>query len=44
MANIELSQEYENLKNEIQELKNTLTETIFKYDELKYIICKNIKT
>lgn len=28
MANIELSQEYENLKNEIQELKNTLTETV----------------
>lgn len=44
MANIELSKDYENLINEIQELKNTLTETIFKYDELKYIICKNIKT
>lgn len=44
MANIELSQEYENLKKEIKELKNTLTDTIFKHDELKYKICKHIKT
>lgn len=44
MANIELSQEYENLKNEIKDLEKIFAEEIFKRDELEYIICKNIKT
>ena len=44
MANIELSQEYENLKNEIKELEKIFAEEIFKRDELEYKTCKYIKT
>lgn len=44
MANIELSQEYENLKNEIQELKERLTDITLDYNELQLIVCRNIKT
>ena len=44
MANIELSQEYENLKNEIKDLEKIFAEEIFKRDELEYKTCKYIKT
>lgn len=44
MADIFILPEFQQLKDEINKLKNELSDLILEHDELKYTVCKNIET